>query len=226
MTEAGLNTVNLSTLNTFQQLILLLLILAGSAMFVSGSVVVARSYMYHHAFGRMLKSHEPEKHDSESWATRTLPDFKTRHQAELSRQRISEIQMHDGSRHTISSIPTDCPPAKFSSCQTHTAVAHALSIPSHDRSVANDVLRCHSTPVDRRDAAELEVRTLRLVAVLVPCYFVIWQLLGAVSLGAWIAQHRASTTRANGVDPWWTGAFNAVSAFNNCGMSLLDANMV
>lgn len=39
MTEAGLNTINLSQMNTFQQFILFLLILLGSAIWVSIAVV-------------------------------------------------------------------------------------------------------------------------------------------------------------------------------------------
>lgn len=42
MTETGLNTVNLSTLNTFQQALLLVLMLMGSTMFVSWVVVIIR----------------------------------------------------------------------------------------------------------------------------------------------------------------------------------------
>ena len=42
MTEAGLNTVNLSELNTWQQIILFLLIMAGSAMFVSIAILHVR----------------------------------------------------------------------------------------------------------------------------------------------------------------------------------------
>src|SRR6202012_4173495 len=42
MTEAGLNTVNLSELNTWQQVMLFLLIILGSAIFVSSSVLHIR----------------------------------------------------------------------------------------------------------------------------------------------------------------------------------------
>lgn len=82
---------------------------------------------------------------------------------------------------------------------------------------------------------------ITLLAWVVPIYFVLWQWLGAIGLGAWIAGHMASTARENGIAPWyislvleltqlmvvrWLGVFNRVSAFNNSGMSFLDANMV
>ena len=52
MTEAGLNTVNLSQMNTFQQSILFLLILLGSAIWVSIAVLHVRRK----AFERRFKS--------------------------------------------------------------------------------------------------------------------------------------------------------------------------
>jgi len=41
-----------------------------------------------------------------------------------------------------------------------------------------------------------------------------------------MAVYSRDITESNGLNPWWVGAFNAVSAFNNSGMSLLDANMI
>lgn len=55
MTEAGLNTVNLSTLTTFQQVILFLLILAGSQIFVSIATVLARKRVFESRFEHIVK---------------------------------------------------------------------------------------------------------------------------------------------------------------------------
>lgn len=79
---------------------------------------------------------------------------------------------------------------------------------------------------DRTRLGGTEYKAVRFLAVLVPLYFVLWQLLGCIAIGAYVASNRADTARQNGLNPWWLGAFNAVSAFNNNGMSLLDANMV
>jgi Trk-type K+ transport system membrane component len=51
-------------------------------------------------------------------------------------------------------------------------------------------------------------------------------LLGCLGLGAWIANNQPGPAVANGINPWWLGVFNGVSAFNNSGMSLLDANLI
>lgn len=62
-----------------------------------------------------------------------------------------------------------------------------------------------------------------------------------MGLAAYMAHNRADVSRENGINPWsvlqrhdvirancrrWLGVFNGASAFNNSGMSLLDANMV
>ena len=84
----------------------------------------------------------------------------------------------------------------------------------------------HLTDAERRKLGGIEYDAITVLSYLVPLYFVLWQLIGAVGMGAWIAINRPSTAGLNGLNPWWTGAFFAVSAFNNSGMALLDANAV
>ncbi|KAK1822944.1 hypothetical protein LTR12_002666 [Friedmanniomyces endolithicus] len=78
---------------------------------------------------------------------------------------------------------------------------------------------------EREKLGGYEYRAVSFLAWVVPIYFVLWQLLGCIGCAAWVALNQPDTARANGLSPWWVGAFNAVSAFNNSGMSLLDANM-
>lgn len=78
---------------------------------------------------------------------------------------------------------------------------------------------------EREHLGGCEYRALKILAVVVPVYFFLWQFLGCVALGAWMNYNMPDTARANGINPWWLGIFNGVSAFNS-GMSLLDANMI
>ena len=71
-----------------------------------------------------------------------------------------------------------------------------------------------------------EYRALKVLSVVVPAYFFLWQVLGCLALGAWISVNLPGPARANAISPWWNGIFNAISAFNNSGMSVLDANIV
>jgi hypothetical protein len=78
---------------------------------------------------------------------------------------------------------------------------------------------------DRIRLGGAEYEAVVFLSWVVPIYFFLWQLLGCLACGAYVNNYYASTTEQNGINPYWTGAFNAVSAFNNSGMSLLDANM-
>ncbi len=82
------------------------------------------------------------------------------------------------------------------------------------------------TSEERESLGGTEYRALKLLAVLVPAYWLAWQLAGSVALGAWIARYQPGPARDNAIDPWWNGVFNGVSAFNNSGMTVLDANVV
>lgn len=61
MTEAGLNTVNLSQMTTFQQIILWLLILMGSSIFVSIGTVLARKRAFERRFKDLVESHKEQR---------------------------------------------------------------------------------------------------------------------------------------------------------------------
>lgn len=71
-----------------------------------------------------------------------------------------------------------------------------------------------------------EYRALKVLAITVPLYGFVWQFLCAIALGAWIKTRDPELATEAGADPYWTGIFLSVSAFNNAGMSLLDTSMV
>jgi hypothetical protein len=81
------------------------------------------------------------------------------------------------------------------------------------------------TPAEREKLGGVEYRAISFLSVIVPLYFALFNILGVIGLGSWLAVNRPSLARENGLAPFWTGAFFAVSAFGNNGMSLLDANM-
>ncbi|KAL2257956.1 hypothetical protein VTK26DRAFT_8908 [Humicola hyalothermophila] len=78
---------------------------------------------------------------------------------------------------------------------------------------------------EREYLGGVEYRAIEAIVVTVAMYFVLWQLLGAIALGACIAVNSPEIPVANRQNAWWTGIFLAISAFNNAGMSLLDAGM-
>ncbi|KAF2668432.1 TrkH-domain-containing protein [Microthyrium microscopicum] len=344
MTEAGLNTVNLSTLNTWQQIILFLLIMMGSSIFVSISVVHVRRKAFEERFLTEVQKRK-------RMGTRIRRTFSRARSASISRgpthankdedrieetssetngdQGPSEMNNHlaisDSSSPNpaidytqtqkplsshgtkeATSLPRDDPAVssppvsqfagpvamsrgavindalsttpvsdhiafsddtRFRDTRSHKSVHRRLfdmsgvgaqphrgfrdstpNLPTqrgHRFSVAlpsNDVESQHrirglgevgrNSTFHHLDFAErerlggAEYKAVLFLSWLIPIYFVGLQLLGCLSMGAYTSVYYSSLTKSNGLNPWWVGAFNAVSAFNNCGMSLLDANMV
>jgi hypothetical protein len=79
--------------------------------------------------------------------------------------------------------------------------------------------------VDREKLGGVEYRAVAFLAVIVPLYFFLCNLLGFIGIGSWLTVNRPEVATSDGVGPFWAGGFMAVSAFGNNGMSLLDANM-
>ncbi|MCJ1386052.1 hypothetical protein MMC17_009177 [Xylographa soralifera] len=333
MSEAGLNTVNLSQLNTFQQFLLFLLIMLGSAILVSSAVVHVRRAAFERRFKDVIaanrekrkqrknsglgQSHDISSENKTTTGSNVQPpvdgivvrgraihspprqnghiseniEQNPEHQAhsdrdnmyvntsvgrgdsdervEIARLSSSEDKLDPGAE--ISNDSFTSPRIRFVSPSSpignsaHRRVfsmsgVGALSDVSdfpkfNDTANYNPTLanfaqekdkllhgtykyfssggligrnsQFHGlTLAERERLGGVEYRAVKLLEVIVPVYFVLWQLLGCIGLGAWVANNAPDTALQNGLNPWWVGAFNAVSAFNNSGMSLLDANMV
>jgi hypothetical protein len=81
------------------------------------------------------------------------------------------------------------------------------------------------TAAEREELGGVEYKAVSFLSVVVFLYFVMFILCGIIGMGGWLEANHPEVTRSNGLSPFWTGAFFAVSAFVNSGMSLLDANM-
>ncbi|KAI4731793.1 TrkH-domain-containing protein [Aureobasidium sp. EXF-10728] len=314
MTEAGLNTVNLSELNTWQQFMLFVLIFIGSAIFVSNFVLQVRRKAFERKFISVIENRaRKQRRTSLRGSTFSMSRLSTsrsrenqnpnlgldkqprstdadeaqspvrRGRASLSKTslhldtskdsdefsdgpRIAEDRLNDATspdRITFSPetvfrsqrvqedqvSPTKPRQRMFSvsgvgarseaSLHRVTSVSRASiteDVPAGNKSTAdyfpsagyisrNSTFH-NLTEAERQHLGGVEYKALLWLSWIVPLYLVLWQLFGAIGCAAWVAYNRPETARANGLNPWWVGAFNAVSAFNNSGMSLLDANMV
>ena len=330
MTLAGLNTVNLSTLNSFQQILLFILIMLGSAIFVSAFVVHVRRAAFEQKFKAVIEERrqkrgrtwergrtwargrrstedhregenigESEKQISDNepangFEKRDNPDPSSFHQrrtlemdgiTSTTEGNVGQIASQDDSQdrfspkreNTAAGItfspdtrfePPRAFPRSLSRRPSQTSLFSMQGVgarPSSSLRVTGSAYRDPDTTMNRSassfahpksrgeveryfDTVEgwigrnsqfhgltakerealggCEYRAVSLLAWLVPAYFVLWQLLGCLGCAAWVAHNRPSIAQENGLDPWWVGAFNAVSAFNNSGMSLLDMNMI
>lgn len=59
------------------------------------------------------------------------------------------------------------------------------------------------TEAERLKLGGAEYRAVCLLAIIVPIYFFLWQLLGGLGVGAYLARNKASGTESNGLNPWF-----------------------
>lgn len=327
MTEAGLNPVNLSQMTTWQQVLLWLLIMLGSAVWVSIWTVVFRLHAFEKHFEEIVEAEKekrrtPRRLRSSSGLTLTSraptaekpplassappalvgevtkpdsidgdaerTDTKSSEQQEEGQQQPTppndlrdasttdvtsaldeQTDVAEDTRHTsatprlprIAFADTPSPLLRNKNAGTTSASIYgandtaaqvrrrhvdaggsedarrgSTSSSNAERPRLHDILthktvgrnaQFHDlTSEEREHLGGCEYRALRILATVVPLYFACWQVLGCIALGAWIAHYKPEVATSNGLGAWWTGIFFGVSAFNNSGMALLDANVV
>ena len=295
MTEAGLNTVNLSQMTTWQQTILFLLVIFGSSIWVSIWTVLARKHAFEERFHDIVRAERMRRASGPGGAA-GLPalqrflSFKKSSTVTLSHNPVVS-QAGERSAHQDAipaaqpaagpSQPNDVPESEsggdatlaapdtprerpstpgrivfVSTPRPNEAVTTAAqhrpeeSQPTRRHRSGNEDSGAHEkgefsmrqllahrsggrnsqfhglTTEERERLGGCEYQALRVLSVIVPLYFVLWQLFGCIALGAWINHNQPEPPLRNGINPWWLGVFNGASAFNNSGMSLLDANMI
>lgn len=295
MTLSGLGSINLSVINTFQQIMLFVLIMIGSAIFVSAFVVHLRKRAFEKKFRivvgkkrlkdgtrrRTTSLHRTSVHELGAFRrSSAASDFKDVRSTGEGSQSVSpfpaigtsstangkdksqfESAIVDGDADDLGDQPhlTFSQDTRFRASNTSTRRRSRLSFgtlgvgarpgASMDITSVDDLSTArsinHNGALDASDkddadhyfdAAEgwtsrnsqfhglndkererlggYEYRAVALLAWLVPVYYVLFQLLGCLGCAAWVAYNRPDTARGNGLDPWWLGAFNAVSAFS------------
>lgn len=326
MTEAGLNTVDLSTMSTAQQVLLWVLIVMGSAVFVSVGTVFTRKRVFEQRFRHIVKTQKEGRRErrrslslgreGEGEVGKRLRglrredeqvdrrEFESRHsgprdptpgpsttgpagediklqqldrgdrdeeavvdeharadqegpglQNPVSLQVTPHVQFqHEHHHHRILSfvgVGAHPNPRPSSSAYAHSSHVHAA--PSNedgaraglshrqpyfsqkekespdayahaspeaegteaglDTSQYPDYLTRHTTgrnaqfyglsKAEREHLGGVEYRAITLLAYVVPIYFVAWQVLGCVGLGAYMAYNKAGVARGNGINPWY-----------------------
>lgn len=325
MTLAGLNTVNLSTLNTFQQFLLFILTILGSAILVSILVVHIRKKAFERrfksvvetdrqrrrdrssssrrpSFSRSLSRNKPEvdgvvvrgraiiseKHSKESLSRAAVDGARDTLSSDSDRGRALVSERHsresleggpiDEDRDALSALPENSSiqnphPSAGKRNQEDSSGESAMTIdtgltrriafaPSTSprrarehgqilsmqgvgarQSLHNHPMRSpvsiyasesqkpgetmsadlsHPSSVqygtegvigrnsqfsslslaERERIGGVEYQALTLLSVIVPLYFILWQLLGCLGVGAYVASKRAAAALANSENPW------------------------
>lgn len=304
MTLTGLNTVNLSELNTFQQFILFLLIILGSTILVSIAVVFVRLKAFERRFetvveeekrkqkergslrrkmtfrsnsvskkptgldtgngelrgrhgisaalakegieskdlemgGRMSPTAEEEHHETSTKHKPLTISTNTGSDTTQQDKNHEYIQLPNGTRRkrgvTFSQTqPPALKVAPLARILSMQGVGARHDIPNHPTRITRpenlltpieehhekinraDLINHFSIPgiigrnshfynlsiADRERLGGVEYRALELLTMVVPLYFVAWQFLGFIGVGAWIKNNGQDLTEGNGLNPW------------------------
>ncbi|PMD41118.1 cation transporter [Hyaloscypha variabilis F] len=200
-TQAGMSTINLSDLNTFQQCMLFFHIILGNPIVISAFVVHVRKRAFHTRFKKAAVEKEKTRH--------TTPGEQPSRGCIRDRP-FTALRMTDSSHNYRLRIDPSLTTRQFERRGTVDRNAQFHSLSSEER----EHLRC------------VEYQAVRLLSYVVPMYLIAWQLFGCIALGIYVAYRQPGPAINYDVRPWWAGVFYAVAGFSNVGMSLLDSSVI
>lgn len=270
--------MDLSTLNTFQQAILFVLLILGSAILISSTVLIIRKRAFEVKFKHALNSRVASRQissiemqtraplaylerssggdvngrgNSKPTATveqATIPSSSTASQIhwvdddQVTNSNESRHQNHHhhhhqifhmvgvGARGDIHNHPRDIIPVPYVGNELPEVglkgvIRGTWKYHSFKGQVSRNSQFHGLSAIEREELGGAEYKAVAFLSWIVSLYFIVFIILGIISVGGWLQANHPEVSQENGLDPFWTGAFFAVSAFVNSGMSLLDKNM-
>lgn len=232
--------VDLSTLNTFQQFTLWVLIILGSHTFVFSGLVIALRIKYNRRKiresqrrigvvqalitgqqadgpGVCFSEEQPEGSDGSPYQLNTSNPNVAPFPPEVGGKEANKDVSANSD--TVSEAVGRLNPG---SVRAMAAVSGPARFSRGCEKTRSEDFTCYK---NTEEELEMRYQAFSLLSWIVPLYVVLVQLGGSIALGWFISAHHHSIPAENHINSWWSGIFLAISAFNNCGMSLLDANM-
>ncbi|KAH6680618.1 putative potassium transporter [Halenospora varia] len=255
LTGTGLSTLNLSSLDTGQQIMMFLLMFCGSPTLISVFVVWIRRRAFESKYAHVVqgkKAHQrstsgllqnsannngpnnpaSQPHPSNPGPACEQPQKET--YVTVLFDRTVETEKSDAALNICGNTAVQRQgsdllsevPSEHSSSKTPTVASLLSTLRMFGQAIVGQNSQFYGlTRGERQQLGCIEYKALRLLSYLVPIYLVTFQVLGSIGLSCYIALNRPAIALENGVNPWWAGIFDGVSAFNNAGMSLLDASL-
>lgn len=203
MTQTGLNTVKIDDLNCFQQSMIVILSMIGNPIVVSIMVILVRK----RAFQKRLKVKRKEE--------------EKRHLASLTMSISSSIiaKLDDHSEGRVRN--------GFVSGVQNVVKLIIKSNRLKDNQHVDRNAQFHGLSLEEREFVHcVEYKAVKLLGYMVIAYYIIWQFLGCLVLGAYLSFKHAEAISNIGFNPWWLGITLSIGAFNNSGISLLDTSVI
>ncbi|KAL4818665.1 cation transport protein-domain-containing protein [Aspergillus spinulosporus] len=253
MTGTGLNSVEASSLTTFQQVIMFVLLMLGHAILISITVLHVRKRAFQHKFKGIshalaqraaqeapAPTTEDRNEDKSYPAAESAPmETPTNSSAEINVQLANtgaQGVSHDLPRKVMVDPPSNLKSEDERPRDSYQSVNKAQLLPLgiwrgtqkyfESKGLISRNSQFHGLTLEERDRLQgIEYRAVSFLSVIVPLYWVLFLCCGILGMGIWLEVNKPQVPRDNGLSPFWTGAFFAVSAFVNSGMGILDANM-
>ncbi|RKF59527.1 Low-affinity potassium transport protein [Golovinomyces cichoracearum] len=225
ITGAGLNPVNMSELNLFQQILILGLSMIGNQIVVSIIVIYVRKRAFEMRLKNKRKEEEEERKAASitsSLASCEYSIFHIFYPSPLSTMLTygfikKKANLDDNKR--IRNV--------FVS-GVQNIISHIIRNHRHrDNTHIDRNSQFHSLSLEERECLRcVEYKSVKFLGYVVIAYYIIWQIYGCIALGAYISYRYPDVAHESGLNPWWIGIYLAVSGFNNSGISLLDSSVV
>ncbi|POS87565.1 hypothetical protein EPUL_000919 [Erysiphe pulchra] len=207
MTQTGLNTVNMSDLNSFQQSLIVILSMIGNPIVVSIIVIHVRK----RAFQKRLKIKRGEE--------------EKRYHTSLTMS-ISSSIMANHDDHSGGRVRNGFVLGVQNGVQNVVELIFKSNKLKDNQHVDRNA-QFHGLSLEERECVHcVEYKAVKLLGYMVIAYYVTWQFLGFIVLGAYLSFNYTEAISLNGFNPWWLGISLAIGAFNNSGISLLNASVI
>ncbi|KAL4809291.1 cation transport protein-domain-containing protein [Aspergillus unguis] len=249
ITGTGLNSVAASTFSTFQQVIIFMLLMLGHSILISITVLHVRKRAFQHKFKGI--SHVL----AQRTAQEELQNLQSGCSTPAETNDVTQIPLDSsGVDNHGQPAKGDCqgvlhgsdsPPAAETTGlkgqndkarDSYHSARKAQLLPLgiwrgtqkyfESKGLISRNSQFHGLTLEERERLQgVEYKAVSLLSVIVPLYWLSFLCCGILGMGIWLDVNKPQVPRDNGLSPFWTGAFFAVSAFVNSGMGILDANM-
>ncbi|KAL3481932.1 cation transport protein-domain-containing protein [Aspergillus californicus] len=241
ITGAGLNSVEASTISTFQQVIIFVLLLLGHAILISITVLHVRKRAFQHKFrgiSNVLAQRSAQRRaDSPAGENNDLKQYPTIQADPVgSASRDNDVVHGQISSPNVINAVSNVKIQNAEARDSCNSLNQAQLLPMgiwrgtqkyfESKGLISQNSQFHGLTLEERERLQgVEYKAVSFLSVIVPLYWLSFLCLGMVGMGTWLEVNKPQIPRENGLPPFWTGAFFAVSAFVNSGMGILDANM-
>ncbi|KAI9691945.1 MAG: hypothetical protein M1820_009653 [Bogoriella megaspora] len=246
MCNVGLNTVNLGMISGYQQSILFVLMLMGDLSLVSISVVLVRRYY----FGKYIEEFlQRSKAGQRVAGDIERNDASLANRANRREQFSSQAEQNNRGMRTRSQEHKD--PAHVSSFggfiapwnrRFYRRIFKSILPSSSKRSTLEHPYLSSEPQLDHKgrfqsltvrqeqELGGVEYRALCILTWLLPAYTLFWLFLIMVVMTPYVSETSTSniirTSQPGSLNPAWWSVFATVSGYTNCGLNLLDQNMI